>query len=423
MQFRTLDECSMIHCSSSAGNCSSPRCTAGRCAAQISLRATREATVRSLFDWYARVIPCTRPEPHMSRSFCPSSRVKFWNTTVIYNLFKGLDTIDPTVLRLFMNFAMSTESALSKMIAMWESRPSATARRHHCESPWKDSADTFIPTRWYDSAPVNPCLPLNPSDHIFISKLIKNSWQFLEINWVTDWCVVCVRVRVETTNVDSCMHTRNSCSTLLYIFIYGFHCIVNMQRSIVPSGFEITSHAVFRTFVPPMPLPETCHAEVAEGMDECRDGGGIELGRIVCPICLDAICDISTIVLCKHQFCSQCLIAWFKVRVLCPVCKQSGSYFLQGGTDGAAQCGTKMWMAGDESVVRPSKLSIASAMAEHEAVCRHLRLHAGSEEERTSKRLKTSWILPLFYIEKISVRHALAIALGWTRAAVFKAWL
>jgi len=147
-----------------------------------------------------------------------------------------------------------------------------------------------------------------------------------------------------------------------------------MERSIVPPGFENTAHPVFRSFVPPMALPETCR-DIAPSDTAC-DGTSersADSTAAVCPVCLDVIGEPATIVLCRHQFCAKCLLTWYKVRVICPICKQPGSYFLRNSSDGSAETETKMWTvaAAGGPEVRPSRDFIAAAVSCHEGLlCR-----------------------------------------------------
>jgi hypothetical protein len=179
-----------------------------------------------------------------------------------------------------------------------------------------------------------------------------------------------------------------------------------MQRSIIPRGFEKTSHPIFRSFVPPIALPEVCEPCVeppgpdadaeTEGQSKRRAGEGAGAGAgtgagtgakvpdeaetgVVCPICLGDIVDHATLVLCRHHFCAKCLLAWYKVRVNCPVCKQSGSFFLNGCRHNALQPEMKLWTvdgaaeagagAGAGAVAKPSKEAVRVAILAHDKAC------------------------------------------------------
>lgn len=162
-----------------------------------------------------------------------------------------------------------------------------------------------------------------------------------------------------------------------------------MERSIIPQGFESTSHSVFRSFVRPLPLPQKC-SEVPSApagdeslsaveshehpLLELRGGPNAARGALVCPICLDAVSDAATLVWCRHRFCTKCLLSWFKVNVMCPICKQKSSYFLRGCSHNTAQPEVKMWAIDgeDDSQCRPSSVSVAAAVAVHEEACVHL---------------------------------------------------
>lgn len=140
-----------------------------------------------------------------------------------------------------------------------------------------------------------------------------------------------------------------------------------MERSIIPIGFESTSHAVFRSFVAPLPLPQSLAKclDVDEITSPGQTDAKRDIGRETCPICLDTVSDPCTIVLCKHHFCALCLLAWYRIRVVCPVCKQSGCYFLRG-----LHSGTKLWRVdnGNSIEKKPTQRLIAAAVLDHETL-------------------------------------------------------
>lgn len=174
----------------------------------------------------------------------------------------------------------------------------------------------------------------------------------------------------------------------VYLVIY--YCI-RMQRSIIPQGFEKTSHPIFRTFVPPIALPEICQPGSAETQDEQKqqDKQGVPhvtddvSEETVCPICLGVIVDHATLVHCKHHFCAKCLLAWYKVRVNCPVCKQSGCFFLNGCRHNALQPEMKLWTvegaAEAVAISKPSNETIRLAVIAHCKICKIICKHLPSE--------------------------------------------
>ena len=150
-----------------------------------------------------------------------------------------------------------------------------------------------------------------------------------------------------------------------------------MERSIIPPGFENTAHRVFRSFIPPMPLPESCldvaPSNPAGEAVALTDSDSVS-GAVVCPICLDVIGEPATVVLCRHHFCANCLLSWYKVRVVCPICKQPGSYFLRSLAFGSADSETKMWTvaAADGPELRPTRELIAAAVSSHKGLLARL---------------------------------------------------
>lgn len=107
------------------------------------------------------------------------------------------------------------------------------------------------------------------------------------------------------------------------------------RRSIIPDGFSTSAHRVFSEYTPPLSLPSIVTVESLPNCVEINDS--IHLGRetpTCCPICLLPASDPVTLVACKHFFCKNCIIKWFRTRIECPLCKVSCSHFIQA-------CGNK----------------------------------------------------------------------------------
>ena len=108
---------------------------------------------------------------------------------------------------------------------------------------------------------------------------------------------------------------------------------VEMKRSIVPPGFEISSHPCFRTYhAPYRVLRDVTSREVrlqeGEEQEEEKRGNGEDEP---CPICLCLPMDQPiTLLLCGHSFCDVCAMHWFNVKLNCPICKRRAGYFLRG---------------------------------------------------------------------------------------------
>lgn len=151
--------------------------------------------------------------------------------------------------------------------------------------------------------------------------------------------------------------------------------------SIIPKGFEVTAHPIFRTFRPPQFQAlvdtnkhiETTQSTNTENNDysspveiirsqELIDGHNSEVNTVIdltgdqaivthgtesvetvneepvannedfsiyCPICLETYDDPVTIISCKHHFCYTCIDSWFEINKVCPLCKDKEVFFIK----------------------------------------------------------------------------------------------
>ena len=112
------------------------------------------------------------------------------------------------------------------------------------------------------------------------------------------------------------------------------------ERSIVPSGFEATTHPIFKGLKPRSAQrkrkrggsgsgsdsvdesSEVGEAVVAKGTTEPGLLGSTEnRPSFVCPICLDVLLLPVFPSSCFHLFCAHCLVAWLRLSDECPMCK------------------------------------------------------------------------------------------------------
>jgi hypothetical protein len=165
-----------------------------------------------------------------------------------------------------------------------------------------------------------------------------------------------------------------------------------MQRSIVPSGFETTAHPVFLAFVPPLSCEQICSPTSSETTEEHLHSSThiseslVEDTYTLCAICLEQTADHVTIVTCQHSFCYPCIISWFKVRVLCPVCKQGGGYFLHGQVDDHGTQSVKLFCVEGHSQLKPTKREILAAQEIHMSKSNSA---SSAEEKRPWKKKRT----------------------------------
>ena len=121
---------------------------------------------------------------------------------------------------------------------------------------------------------------------------------------------------------------------------------------IVPRGFEITAHPIFktsarrrrsaeisRTIASPWPRHrvhgkgKSGGGEVEEEQEESHRGGkkgdndeSVIIRRVPsfhCAICTDVLLSPVVCLPCRHLFCADCIVRWFRVSRQCPLCKTS----------------------------------------------------------------------------------------------------
>lgn len=136
-----------------------------------------------------------------------------------------------------------------------------------------------------------------------------------------------------------------------------------MARSLVPSGFECTSHKIFFEYINPLSeisiqdpreeeiQPQSTHkqknnsqqndekgmirqqSEVIEQQQQKSEIGtstsSSSHDQDICSICLSTYENPVTLVSCHHSYCLHCLLLWLIKKPLCPLCKSCGKYFIQ----------------------------------------------------------------------------------------------
>lgn len=119
--------------------------------------------------------------------------------------------------------------------------------------------------------------------------------------------------------------------------------LLRMKRSIVPQGFEITSHSIFREYFAPLhELRINDHVTPTYLDEKLMDSNLNRDFSSRCAICLCPFSNPVTLLSCQHYFCMDCLLMWYKRRISCPLCKASGTYFLQNG-DSLSHYPLKLW--------------------------------------------------------------------------------
>ena len=108
-----------------------------------------------------------------------------------------------------------------------------------------------------------------------------------------------------------------------------------MNRSIVPTGFEICSHRCFNSFESPITFAKDltsfeCKEELNHDNAEIEDGSSSFDQNTICSICLTDFKDPITLLVCKHTLCKECAYNWFKIKLACPLCKTQTNYFIKG---------------------------------------------------------------------------------------------
>lgn len=147
--------------------------------------------------------------------------------------------------------------------------------------------------------------------------------------------------------------------------------------SIIPKGFELTAHPIFRHYKPKcerndklldissssqIPLVflngyEDLH--VGSSIDnnqnsivlsDTRDSGSSSQSHVSsqsqlkpntsptygyddddarCVICFEDITELTTIVDCTHSFCFECIMAWFEIKTACPICTTISKFIVK----------------------------------------------------------------------------------------------
>lgn len=97
-----------------------------------------------------------------------------------------------------------------------------------------------------------------------------------------------------------------------------------------PTGFEQTAHPIFFqslrhkqrkrvifTKINTIPHDQAGESETSFHIDD-----------IICPICLGNMDEIALQCNCAHAFCKNCIIAWYDLQDICPLCKLVTDYVM-----------------------------------------------------------------------------------------------
>mmetsp|Transcript_6317 Transcript_6317/g.9539 ORF Transcript_6317/g.9539 Transcript_6317/m.9539 type:complete len:204 (-) Transcript_6317:30-641(-) len=100
-----------------------------------------------------------------------------------------------------------------------------------------------------------------------------------------------------------------------------------MSKSIVPRGFERTAHSMFFEYLNPLREVDVDHMTVLGKNDELTIPSTVD--DFKCAICLSSHVNPVTLVTCRHSYCQECVMIWFRRKAVCPLCKCDGNYFIQ----------------------------------------------------------------------------------------------
>lgn len=143
------------------------------------------------------------------------------------------------------------------------------------------------------------------------------------------------------------------------------------SRSIVPPGFELTAHPIFLNYSPTVvdvrksmrdvsnlyhQLPDTLTLGLPPKASETAlPVSGISAGKtsashtdcnsikeVSCSICISLLVDPVTLAPCKHNFCFDCIMHWFKVHQSCPICKLRGEFLIRSVSTGVITSSSKV---------------------------------------------------------------------------------
>jgi hypothetical protein len=138
---------------------------------------------------------------------------------------------------------------------------------------------------------------------------------------------------------------------------------MSKKTNIVPEGFDITAHSVFRhiepiiTVVQIIPISGYNDNDTRKRKAECDDDNNDDNNNLkrdenltdicadvnvntTCAICLENYCKPLTL-LCKHSYCQDCILQFFKTgNIVCPICKGECCYYVQSNTK---QDKLKLW--------------------------------------------------------------------------------
>lgn len=144
------------------------------------------------------------------------------------------------------------------------------------------------------------------------------------------------------------------------------------MESIIPKGFETTTHPIFKNpyiindrlkkykrRYPPVPTSNVINQIVESapsnkkfriendlsgvesnpgnsdqnkrwiGIEADAVSGDFEAETHKCPICLESVDDPVTIIKCTHSFCFNCIYVWFEKTMSCPLCKEEDVNFIR----------------------------------------------------------------------------------------------
>ena len=160
-----------------------------------------------------------------------------------------------------------------------------------------------------------------------------------------------------------------------------------MRRSIVPPGFLAISHPIFSDFVPPLPLPQDLpkldsenSTEVLARESKCDRQNEITLqhedarSASDCSICLCKFTKPVTLINCRHSFCMECVIIWFRTKLQCPLCKSIGTHFVKEKDEYSDSPGIELWSVdGTTGLINIEPTQLYAAILTHRNLFRNSR--------------------------------------------------
>ena len=149
-----------------------------------------------------------------------------------------------------------------------------------------------------------------------------------------------------------------------------------MRKRIIPPRFGISAHPVFREYC----IPVTVVLKVSEDRIPARCEPTMQ-EKSVCPICLNEVYQATMLLDCHHSFCGNCLMAWFRIKLECPLCKSKQVLFLQRSISYGCDGDLVLW---DPSVIKLKYDSLDEKLLQ--TACRFKILYPSNSDIRNLKR-------------------------------------